>query len=86
MFSLSGVNSSYTLLKSQLLSAKCKTTNENNMLRSREEIVNNTTLDMLKTCDRNHYMGALSLIQYALTMQFTEGSKNEAASVLNESC
>lgn len=44
-----------------------KATNESNMLRSGEEIVNNITLDILKDMtDRTHFMGALPLIQYRL--------------------
>ena len=64
----------------------CKATNENNMLRSGEEIINNVLLEMLKTWLTEIVSWALFLwSKTALTMQSTEGSKNEATSVLNES-
>ena len=52
-----------------------------------KEIVNNTTLDLVETWLTEIVLWAFFLwSNTALTMQFTEGSKNEATSVLNKSC
>ena len=45
---------------------RCKATNENDMLRSGEEFVNNTTLYGQDMTNRNLFMGVLSLIQHCL--------------------